>query len=95
MQGGDDFARMIVNPNRPDLLGKLISTNYEDANGKKFREEFMENIRKKGILLTSMLIKNQTQMRLNKKSLILNFTINGIGLFQLGFILMILKNRLH
>ncbi|AXH10255.1 ATP-binding protein [Malaciobacter halophilus] len=48
MQGGDDFARMIVNPNRPDLLGKLISTNYEDANGKKFREEFMENIRKKG-----------------------------------------------
>ena len=45
INGGDDFARMIVNPNRPDLLGKLISTNYQDADGKKFREEFMKNIR--------------------------------------------------
>ena len=48
MKGGDDFARLVVNPNRPDLLGKLISTNFQDANGKKFREEFLENIRVKG-----------------------------------------------
>ncbi|AXX87657.1 Cache sensor-containing two-component system histidine kinase [Malaciobacter marinus] len=48
MNGGDGFAKMIVNPNRPDLLGKLISTKYEDADGKKFREEFMRSIRKKG-----------------------------------------------
>lgn len=48
IDGGDDFARMIVNPNRLDLLGKFISTNYKDANGKKFREEFMKNIQKKG-----------------------------------------------
>ncbi|RXJ96247.1 ATP-binding protein [Malaciobacter molluscorum] len=48
MQGGDDFAKLIVNPNRPDLLGKLISTNYKDQDGKKFREEFMKDIRKKG-----------------------------------------------
>ncbi|RXJ87193.1 ATP-binding protein [Arcobacter sp. CECT 8985] len=48
MQGGKDFARLVVNPNRPDLLGKLISTDYKDQNGKKFREEFMKDIRKKG-----------------------------------------------
>jgi len=48
MQGGDEFARLIVNPNRPDLLGKLLSTNYKDDDGKKFREEFMHNIRTKG-----------------------------------------------
>ncbi|MFV0563265.1 cache domain-containing protein [Malaciobacter mytili] len=48
MEGGDDFARMIVNPNRPDLLGSYISTNYKDENGKKFREEFMNNIRLNG-----------------------------------------------
>lgn len=35
MNGGDNFAKLIVNPNRPDLVGTLISTDYEDANGKK------------------------------------------------------------
>jgi two-component system, NtrC family, C4-dicarboxylate transport sensor histidine kinase DctB len=45
MKGGDDFARLLVNPNRPDLVGTLISTNYEDANGKKFREDFLNDIR--------------------------------------------------
>lgn len=44
--GGDDFARMVVNPNRPDLFGKLISTNDTDVNGKKFRKEFLEDINK-------------------------------------------------
>lgn len=48
MNGGDNFARLIVNPNRPDLLGKVISTNYKDANGKKFREEFLNKIKVKG-----------------------------------------------
>ena len=38
INGGDDFAKLIVNPNRPDLVGTLISTNYEDSDGKKFRE---------------------------------------------------------
>lgn len=48
INGGDNFAKLLVNPNRPDLIGKYISTNYKDSNGKKFREEFMRNIRNKG-----------------------------------------------
>ena len=48
MQGGDDFARLVVNPNRPDLVGELISTNYEDTDGKRFREDFLKDIRQKG-----------------------------------------------
>ena len=48
MNGGDNFAKLIVNPNRPDLVGTLISTDYEDANGKKFREIFLKDIREKG-----------------------------------------------
>ena len=47
-RGGDDFAKLIVNPNRPDLLGTLVSTNYKDVNGKKFREEFLKDIRNHG-----------------------------------------------
>ena len=48
MNGGDMFAKLLVNPNRPDLVGKIISTNYTDVNGKKFREEFMDEIRLEG-----------------------------------------------
>ncbi len=48
LNGGDMFAKLLVNPNRPDLVGEIISTNYKDINGKKFREEFMDEIRVKG-----------------------------------------------
>lgn len=48
MEGGDDFAKLVVNPNRPDLVGQLISTRYEDTDGKKFREDFLKDIRKTG-----------------------------------------------
>ena len=47
MNGGDEFAKLLVNPNRLDIVGSLISTNYEDANGKKFREMFLRDIREK------------------------------------------------
>ena len=46
INGGDNFAKLIVNPNRPDLVVELISTNYEDIDGKKFREIFLTDIRK-------------------------------------------------
>ena len=46
--GGDNFARMLVNPNRPDLQNKLISTNEIDTYGKKFRENFLNDINQKG-----------------------------------------------
>ena len=48
INGGDNFATMILNQNRPDLIGKNISDNYLDAKGKKFRKEFLEKIRKHG-----------------------------------------------
>ena len=48
MQGGDNFAKLLVNPNRLDLVGQYISTNYEDTNGKKFREKFLKDVRLTG-----------------------------------------------
>ena len=47
-QGGDDFARLVLNPNRIDLQGKLISTNYTDVSGFKFREKFLHDINEYG-----------------------------------------------
>ncbi|MEA2049835.1 MAG: cache domain-containing protein, partial [Campylobacterota bacterium] len=42
--GGDNFAKMIINPNRKDLIGKYISTNYKDINGFEFRKKFLKDI---------------------------------------------------
>ena len=46
--GGDRFAKMFINPNRPDLVGKYISSKYKDADGKMFREQFLKDIKKQG-----------------------------------------------
>lgn len=67
IQGGDEFAIMLVNPNRPDLLGKAVSSNYEDENGKRFREEFLENIRKKGESFTQYAYKKPYEDKIKQK----------------------------
>ncbi len=46
INGGNNFAELLINPNRPDLLGKYLSDDYEDAKGKKFRKEFLKGIRR-------------------------------------------------
>ena len=48
MKGGDEFATMLVNPNRPDLVGKKISDDVKDAKGKQFRKDMLQGIRDKG-----------------------------------------------
>lgn len=48
LSGGDDFATMVVNNNRPDLVGTKLSDSFADIHGKQFRKEFMKGIREKG-----------------------------------------------
>ena len=48
IQGGDKFALMYANPNRPDLIGKYISDELQDAKGKMFRKEFLQGLRERG-----------------------------------------------
>lgn len=48
LNGGNDFATMLVNPNRPDLVGTTLSDDYQDAHGKEFRKQFLEDLREKG-----------------------------------------------
>lgn len=67
IQGGNEFAVMLVNPNRPDLLGKSISTNYEDENGKRFREDFLNDIRKKGESFTQYAYKKPYDENIKQK----------------------------
>lgn len=46
--GGDNFAKMLINPNRPDIEGKYISDSYTDPEGKQFRKIFIKEISLKG-----------------------------------------------
>ncbi len=48
IQGGPHFGSMYVNPNRPDLIGKDLSDDVQDARGKRFRREFLLKLRQKG-----------------------------------------------
>ncbi len=66
--GGDDFAKMIINPNRIDLVGKCISTNYKDINGFCFRKKFLNDINIKGDSIVSYSYKKTTKKIENKIS---------------------------
>ena len=48
IHGGKNFATMLINNNRPDLVGNKLSDDYLDAKGKEFRKEFLKGIRESG-----------------------------------------------
>ncbi|WP_170302574.1 cache domain-containing protein [Desulfosarcina widdelii] len=48
INGGKNFGRMFANPNRPDIIGKLISDDVKDAKGKMFRKEYLKGLRENG-----------------------------------------------
>jgi diguanylate cyclase (GGDEF)-like protein len=48
MAGGDEFATMLLNSNRPDMVGKKISDAVLDSHGTAFRKQFMDGVRDNG-----------------------------------------------
>ncbi len=48
INGGEEFATMLLNSNKPELIGKKISSKIKDIKGKRFREEYLQNIKEKG-----------------------------------------------
>ncbi|MGB5687395.1 MAG: cache domain-containing protein, partial [Candidatus Electrothrix sp.] len=48
MKGGKKFATMLVNPNQPDPLNNLLSEEYQDTQGEKFREKFLNGLKEHG-----------------------------------------------
>ena len=67
LRGGDFFAKMIINPNRPDLVGKFISDSYKDAEGVQFRKIALESIRQKGDAFVTYMYKKPGSQTLNPK----------------------------
>lgn len=48
MAGGENFATMLLNINRPDLVGQTLSDDVVDVEGTHYRQEFLDGIQKKG-----------------------------------------------
>ena len=75
INGGDNFATMILNPNREDLIGKELSDNHKDVKGKEFRKEFLEGLRKDGECYTKYWYKKPNKSSgVDKSDLLLNTT---------------------
>lgn len=48
INGGQNFATLLVNPNRPDLVGTKLSDDYAGAKGEMFRKKFLAGLREGG-----------------------------------------------
>jgi len=67
LEGGDNFAKMLINPNRPDLEGEYISDAYTDDNGKAFRKIFLQDIHKTGYSFVDYVYKKPDSTLLRPK----------------------------
>lgn len=48
IEGGNKFAKFLVNPSKPSLVGEYISSYIKDINGLQYREKFLNDIKKTG-----------------------------------------------
>ncbi|MCK4501830.1 MAG: cache domain-containing protein, partial [Desulfuromonadales bacterium] len=77
IQGGDKFAIMYANPNRPDLIGKYISDEMLDAKGKMFRKEFLLGLREQGECYVDYWYKKFNNLEPSPKSSFFKLTEDG------------------
>ena len=51
-KGGKKFAKMIINPNAKNLVGKYVDSDYKDIKGHKFRADMVKilNTKKRGFV---------------------------------------------
>jgi signal transduction histidine kinase len=65
--GGKKFAKMLINPNRKDLVGKYIDDDYKDKNGKEFRKVFLKDIKKQGFSFVTYLYQKPDSFQIRPK----------------------------
>lgn len=63
----DAFATMLVNPNRPDLIGKRISKSVLDENGKSYRSEMLNKVLEYGEAYVEYAYKTKTTDAMTQK----------------------------
>jgi len=67
IEGGKQFAKMLVNSNEKNLEGKFISSNYKDINGFAFRKKMLSLIRKDGEAFVEYYDKKPYSNKITKK----------------------------
>jgi len=65
--GGKKFAKMLINPNRQDLVGKYINDDYRDKNGKEFRKIFLKDIKKQGYSFVTYMYQKPNSFQIRPK----------------------------
>jgi len=65
--GGDDFARIIFYNNRPNVVGKLVSSNKVDKDNKRFLDKVVKDIENKGYSYVIYKHEKPNQKSINKK----------------------------
>ncbi|MEA2049227.1 MAG: cache domain-containing protein [Campylobacterota bacterium] len=48
INGGKDFATVLLNPNRKDVIGKSIDSYKSDSQGELYREKYLKGLRENG-----------------------------------------------
>jgi signal transduction histidine kinase len=48
INGGEEFATVLLNSNKKDLIGKKVSDKVVDIKGNRFRKDFLDLIKEKG-----------------------------------------------
>ena len=67
LKGGKEFAKMVLNSNKPSLEGKIISDDYKDIKGFAFRKKMLELIRKNGEAFVSYFYKKPNSHCIKQK----------------------------
>ena len=57
LNGGDKFAKMLINPNRTDLVGDYIDDSFKDTKGKEFFKEANIGLKASGETFVSYYLK--------------------------------------
>ena len=102
INGGKNFATMLLNPNRPDLVGKQIDDDYTDIKGFAFRKEMLKQIRQKGEAFVTYYYKKPNANKIIQKISYfkyykpLNIIIaSGVYLDDISNIISHYENHLH
>ena len=53
IDGGKDFAKVILSTNRPNLVNKNISDDFVDIKGENIRKKYLKNLKKEGETYTT------------------------------------------
>ncbi len=85
INGGKNFGRMFVNPNRPDLVGKYLSDDFKDAKGKEFRKEVLKVLRENGSGFVKYWYKKPSTNSTSPKLTFWKLTADGKYIVAAGF----------